>query len=106
MNNHKGKDYEYKRLVSVFTNDKDQKSVIDPEIYMVDQVELNGRLYNLKMEYELCETADVYILFSYAALYSFICPILPLLLFINNILTLKASRTAHLNLMIRKPLLE
>ena len=77
--------YEYKRLVTVFNRKDGKTSCIEDEPFLVDQVELNARLYNLGLEYEIQDVSAVYILFSYVTLYSFICP------FISCIVLLKVS---------------
>ena len=42
--NHKGKNYEYKRLITVFERGSENKEIIDTEPLIVDQIELNSRL--------------------------------------------------------------
>lgn len=103
--------YEYKRLITVF-NRKDGKegsdgkpSCIEAEPFLVDQVELNARLYDLGLEYEIQDVSAVYILFSYVTLYSFICPFISCIVLLNNVITSKWERKIHLQYLLRKPLL-
>jgi hypothetical protein len=96
--NHKGKEYEYKRLVTVFNRDKTgEREVIDKEVLLIDQIELNSRLHDLRIENELQEFSDLYILFSYSVLYSFICPVLSCIIFIFNLVSRKWTRLVHLH---------
>lgn len=97
--------YEYKRLVTVFNRKDGKTSCIEDEPFLVDQVELNARLYNLGLEYEIQDVSAVYILFSYVTLYSFICPFISCIVLLNNVITLKWERKIHLQYLLRKPLL-
>ena len=98
--------YEYKRLITVFNRKDGGTSVIENEPYLIDQVELNARLYNMQLEYEIDDLSQQYILLSFAQLYCFICPILSTMVFLNNVLTMRWNRTTHLKYLQKKSLLQ
>ena len=69
-------------------------------------MEVSARLHDLKIENELQEFSDIYILFSYAALYSFICPVLPCILFFFNMFNRKYFRHVHFHHLKRQPIID
>jgi len=57
------------------------------------------------MANEFSEFSEVYILFSYATLYSFICPLLSTIVFVYHIVATPLERHVHLKYLTRKPML-
>lgn len=92
--------YEWKRLVSIFT--KNETKFISEEPLFVDQIEMQSRLYNLKTVDELREIAETFIILGYASLYSFICPIISVIVFMYTIVMSKAERHMHLKYLKRQ----
>jgi hypothetical protein len=96
------KSYEYKRLITVVGGD----SIIENEPYLIDQIELTALMENQGIEDEIEEISQEFILLQTAALYSFMCPILSLMVFIFNASTMRVKRYVHLNCMVRQNILD
>ena len=71
---------------------------------MTDQIELNALMDPREIEYELQEFSATFVLLSYVALYSFICPFVSCLIFVNNVLSMRFERYVHLKCILRRPM--
>ena len=58
-----------------------------------------------KIEIELEHHSGTFTLLSYVAMYSFICPFISCMIFINNIVVMRFERYVHFECTMRKPLL-
>jgi len=99
----KPQNLEYRRLISTFGN-REESSIIEKEQYMTDQIELNSLMDPREIEYELQEFSATFVLLSYVSLYSFICPFVSCLIFVNNILSMRFERYVHLKCIRRRPM--
>ena len=96
------KNYELRRVVTIF-NRKDGKTscIQKDEQLLVDQVELNSLMQKKNMTEQLYDISENFILFGFVSLYSFICPPISMIVFIYNVIALRAERWAHLRLQMR-----
>lgn len=94
--------YEYKRLITVFKKNG-EGPLIEEEPYLVDQVELNSRMFDRSIELELLDISGTFILMSYASLYSFLCPIISFIILVYNLVTIYLERYVQLHYLVRKP---
>ena len=109
--NAKDKD-EYRRLITTFGNTdksnpnfKGKPRTIEDEQYMLDQIELNAMMDPSSISIELEQYSGTFILLSYIAMYSFICPSISCMIFIHNMVAMKPERWAHFQYILRKPIL-
>lgn len=89
--------YQWLRPISRFQNQENRDQIdnqyfIEKEPYLVDEVELNSLMKPSIMHIEISETINNYILLSYASMYSFICPMLMVIIFIYNFFCMKFER--------------
>jgi hypothetical protein len=96
-------DLEYRRLISTFGN-REESSIIEKEQYMTDQIELNALMDPREIEYELQDFSATFVLLSYVSLYSFICPFVSCLIFLNNVVCMRFERYVHLKCILRRPM--
>ena len=50
--------------------------------------------------------SELFIMMSFAVLYSALCPIVPVAIFLYNIIVMRLNRITHLNYIMRKPMEE
>ena len=82
--------------MSVFNPHDPDASIIEEEAYLLDQVELNKILKIVPPNYELSNLSNIFIIFGFVTMYSFICPALAVIVCISSILFSKYERQAHL----------
>lgn len=97
-----GKNYEYRRLITVFKG-KD-KSCFYQDKVLVDQVELNSKMADQNIIKKIGIQSELFIMMSFAVLYSALCPIVPVAIFLYNIMMVRFDRTTRLNYIMRKPM--
>ena len=87
--------YYWQRPISVFKSfnrKEDAYGIMEEEPFLVDEIELNHRMKKTEEVKLISETMNMYILFSYGTMYSFISPSLMCILLFYHLVMLKHQR--------------